>query len=275
MTTICKINERINVRAFCHFSFPYLEEMSDWFNDPFFTDTPQPGPDMFKDMHESFRQIDRQMNNLMQAAFSTLGIGFEESDRRKGQQGKLGYSQRRTPPKVEELDSTRDYQKASKQPRIEEPSTQTFHNTGSRRNYNSTETMSPATRTRNTERDFSSSQPKDQKPYMYCSVQSGYYNSDGTQHLRRKDFDSTGKTHMGEMRKLGDQSIYYDRKIDTDGKPVDSMQKHGIADNEVDSFNKKWEERKKNDYFLNYDKKFGQSHNKGLGYSGNKSNSLK
>ena len=249
--------------------------MSDWYNDPFFTNSPKAGPDMFKQMHEEFQQIDKQMNNIMQAAFSTLGLGFEDAEKHARGQNALGYSQRRSSPRVEELDSTTKsnstYDRSSKQPKIEEPST--MSSTGLRSQSGRQDTFGTS------DKNTPSTTGKDAKPYMYCSYQSGYYNSDGTQHLRRKDFDSTGKTHMGEMRKLGDQSIYYDRKIDTDGKPVDSVQKHGIADNEVDSFNKKWEERKKNDYFLNYDKKFGNTfHNptNGLSYSPhNTTNSLK
>ena len=256
--------------------------MSDWYNDPFFTNSPKAGPDMFKQMHEEFQQIDKQMNNLMQAAFSTLGLGFEEAEKHAKGQNALGYSQRRTPPRVEELDSTANsnskYERTTKQPKIEEPST--MSSTGMRsRNFNDSGRNDTFANSGSKFDTNSTVNAKDSKPYMYCSYQSGYYNSDGTQHLRRKDFDSTGKTHMGEMRKLGDQSIYYDRKIDTDGKPVDSVQKHGIADNEVDSFNKKWEERKKNDYFLNYDRKFGNTfHNpsNGLSYSPhNTTNSLK
>ena len=79
--------------------------------------------------------------------------------------------------------------------------------------------------------------------YSSCA-QSIYIGHINTYNTKRIDQDSTGrKQFLGEMRKMGERSVYYDRKIDRDGKSVDSVKSVGMTEADIDSFNYYFQEK--------------------------------
>ena len=221
--------------------------MSDWFNEPFFQEnnTSSMHRDMFGDMNDvfdHFNKMHEQMNKMMKNAFSN---SFFDDDF-MFPQASLGYSsgqQNARRPKVEEVDDSVSQNYASHQPRVEEPESDSDSYMKSKRS---------ASRSRKYDDDFdfskSSSSKKDVdsgKPYYYAysSSQQAVYRPDGTVNMKRIDQDSTGKKHLAEMRKMGDKSVVYDRKVGPDGKPIDSVKPVGMTEADLDSFNQEYSKK--------------------------------
>ena len=61
---------------------------------------------------------------------------------------------------------------------------------------------------------------------------------------KRIDQDSiVRKQFLGEMRKMGKRSVYYDRRIDRDGKSVDSVKIVGMTESDINSFKYDFQEK--------------------------------
>lgn len=238
--------------------------MSDWFNDPFFDEKASfPHGDIFSHVNETFKEFDKHMNRMMNEAFGNfgrMGIGFDDDFGSSFSRPAIGMNNsnnsRSHRPSVEEVDDTHTSSN-SRAPRVEEPDDYTSSRS---RNYNKSNTSSSK---HSSSRNYDDAPAGNTKPYYYSSSYVSYSNADGTVSAKRKDTDSSGKTHMAEMRRLGDKTVVYDRKIDSDGKTTDSRKVHGMNDSEVDSFNQNWESKIKSDPFLSH---MG-SRNAGIGYS--------
>ena len=82
------------------------------------------------------------------------------------------------------------------------------------------------------------------EPYFYSASMSTYYGPGGVQQSRKKVYDSTtGKTEMAEMRRLGDQAVAIKREVDRDGHVTDTVDRKNVAEGEVDSFRRRWDEQ--------------------------------
>ena len=222
--------------------------MSDWFNEPFFQDNNNSNTrssmpnDVFGDMNsvfDHFNKMHEQMNKMMKSAFSN---SFFDDDF-MFPQASLGYNdsaKNQRKPKVEEVDDSVSQNYTSHQPRIEEPDSDSD-------GYMKSKRSSSKSRKYDDDFDFhnsssSSKKENDGKPYYYAysSSQQAVYRPDGTVNMKRIDQDSTGKKHLAEMRKMGDKSVVYDRKIGTDGKPIDSVKPVGMTEADLDSFNQEY-----------------------------------
>lgn len=243
----------------------------DWYNDPFFNERQSnPHRDIFSHINETFREFDRHMDNMMHQAFANFGripFGIEDDRQSRSHRHEIGMDNSRTStrhtPQVEEVDDSSDFSqsRASRAPRVEEPDDFSHSSPKPKKDYS----VGKYSNTRSN--NFSSPFGGNGQSYYYCSSSVSYSNGDGTVSMKRKDMDSTGKTHMAEMRRMGDKTVVYDRKIDSDGKTYDSRKIHGMNEDEVDSFNQKWDSRVREDPFLN------RSNRNGLGYAPRKNDS--
>ena len=244
--------------------------MSDWFNDPFFDETSNSN-DIFAHANEMFRGIDRHFQQMMKDQFDLMGpmLGYDKDyDSNRPRIG-MNNTNNNSRSRVEEVDANAETSgsRSGKSPKVEEPDDFSRSNTRNR----SSKVNLP--REQNHESFFSGFGDDDfsnGKSYCYCSSQVSYMNGDGTVNMKRKDTDSTGKTHMAEMRRMGDKTVVYDRKVDSDGKTTDSRKVHGMSDDEVDSFNQKWDSKVKDDPFLSHMSRRGAN---GIGYSSSKRDS--
>jgi hypothetical protein len=181
--------------------------MDGWFDDPFFRHTSH----RHSDMHHTFADVERRMNNLMGSMFS--GFGFDEHPN-----AQLEDNHR---PRVEEIsDSPRPSHTSRSHPIVEEPDDLSSNQSQHGRD------------TGNTQRFF------------YSSSTTSYSGSDGVTHAKRKTYNSaTGKTEFAEIRKLGDKAVGIKREIDADGRVKDEVAHQNMDESEMTEFNRKWGKR--------------------------------
>lgn len=195
--------------------------MSDWFNDPFFTndnrfDDPA---DLLGGFHNSFRQMHEHMEKMMRSAFSGFGdnfmaLGFDGLDDSRNRSSNRGGSRR-----------------SADGPRVEEPDDD---------------------EPRRVSRRSGGSDDKKPQTFFYSSAYSSTMGPDGIQQIRKKDYNSaSGETRYSETRRLGDKSISHHRKIDRDGTVLNHEDRRNVDEHDIDKFDSEWEKRRKDlpDYF--------------------------
>lgn len=249
--------------------------MDGWFNDSFFKEDPQAH---FQAMHEHMnRMVDSMFRDFGGPMF---GLDFDDQGHGRSRPALQGGGERSSHrPRVEEVSPSTTVKTSHRQPIVEEPddvprgASDRFGSSGRTNDFGSsgrTDRFGSSGRTDGfgssgrTDRfgssgrtdDFGASSRTDRsgksgrgagaapEPYFYSASMSTYYGPGGVQQSRKKVYDSTtGKTEMAEMRRLGDQAVAIKREVDRDGHVTDTVDRKNVAEGEVDSFRRRWDEQ--------------------------------